>query len=391
MYILGDLSATTGERRPLHHPYGYITDRRGVTGALSIGNVLKVASLLGRCSLIRAAMMCALSWTLMLNACSSNSDTSPNTTASSAGTSTSGGAPSGGPRTDGGSESDAGENLSPGSAGSVLACGVCVFDTDCLGPQVCARPDGDGPGLCVDETGITTCCTQDGALEICLDLRAEWSDSYKCPEAEPEVGGTCQFQEGCVFGTDTSPILCDCVDKSWSCTECPPAPPNHEDSCESCVGCELQTLSCGFAEHRCHCDGTAWFCEDPRDNAEWLSEIRTMVEAQRAEIGCTESAEENPFVTNHALAVAESFHSAGDPPGLPDDIEGGGSWFAMKLRYPADLDLGPALPTFLGPGAPCTGVSLGIAVVGMPGEERSVVLFMSECLDCGDLCAPDCG
>jgi hypothetical protein len=120
--------------------------------------------------------------------------------------------------------------------------------------------------------------------------------------------------------------------------------------------------------------------------------LREQVEVLRGEIGCTEPAQQNPHVTGAALAIAEGFDTNGEPPPSPlPGIESGASWYMSLTEDPDQVDLSLALRDFLGVGAPCTGVSLGIAITGTPGETRRAVILMSECLDCGDSCGTDCG
>jgi hypothetical protein len=130
-------------------------------------------------------------------------------------------------------------------------------------------------------------------------------------------------------------------------------------------------------------------------NSVWIAELMNLLEDQRAASGCSDRAGAAMHTSDAATALANLVLESGT---LSEDealstlsafgVTGAASYYAGQS------DTLPTLPEaafadYLAE-LPCDPTSLGVAVVGEPGERRAFAIVIAPCLDCGETCEPRC-
>jgi hypothetical protein len=138
---------------------------------------------------------------------------------------------------------------------------------------------------------------------------------------------------------------------------------------------------------------------DVSSNATWEREIRDTIEARREAVGCAQRATVNRFVSDAARQLAEGWADGGIEPYQDNavlqqaGVLGPTHWFAVSAQLLSSLTDSAAteqVTSVVEANADCTPASLGVAVVGDPGQQRMVVIVLSQCEDCGDACRLQC-
>jgi hypothetical protein len=126
-------------------------------------------------------------------------------------------------------------------------------------------------------------------------------------------------------------------------------------------------------------------------NEEWEEAIFAAVEAWRSDAGCETPASTSVYATAAAQAIAQLepgtvFEQAGT---LIADagVDAQSRWLVTTASSVSTVT---ESWTNLDPPASCDPTSIGVAVLGEPGSERSVGVVTAFCQDCDDGCYAEC-